>query len=107
MLHSEPPLMAGMLNKRIHHSCCSLLHSSLWPQVLAGSCSEDASAACQAAQRKMLDVLNTVGLSDSLLRVIDRRHKLDRWLTYGGMVRRTTSCSAGPPCIHLRADKPC
>ena len=42
---------------------------------------------CQAAQRKMLDVLNTVGLSNSLLRVIDRRHKMDRWLTYGGMVR--------------------
>ena len=40
----------------------------------------------QAAQRKMLDVLNTVGLSDTLLRVIDRRHKMDRWLTYGGMV---------------------
>ena len=35
----------------------------------------------------MLDVLNTVGLSNSLLRVIDRRHKMDRWLTYGGMVR--------------------
>ena len=55
----------------------------------------------------MLDVLNTVGLSDSLLRVIDRRHKLDRWLTYGGMVRHTTLCYAGPPCIHLHADKSC
>ena len=64
-------------------------------------------AACQAAQRKMLDVLNTVGLSDSLLRVIDRRHKMDRWLTYGGMVRRTTSCNAGPPYLHLHDDKSC
>ena len=30
--------------------------------------------------------MNSVGLSASLLRVIDRRHKLDRWITYGGMV---------------------
>ena len=34
----------------------------------------------------MLDVLNTVGLSDSLLRVIDRRQRGDARLTYGGMV---------------------
>ena len=44
----------------------------------------------------MLDVLNTVGLSDSLLRVIDRRHKMDRWLTYGGMVSCTTRVNGGP-----------
>lgn len=43
----------------------------------------------QAAQRKVLDVLNSVGLSDALLRVIDRRQRLDRWITYGGMVRAT------------------
>ncbi len=41
----------------------------------------------QAAQRKVLDVINSVGLSDSLLRVIDRRQRLDRWITYSGMVR--------------------
>ena len=40
----------------------------------------------QAAQRKALDVLNSVGLSDSVLRLIDRRQRLDKWLTYGGMV---------------------
>lgn len=41
----------------------------------------------QAAQRKVLDVINSVGLSDSLLCVIDRRQRMDRWITYGGMVR--------------------
>ena len=41
----------------------------------------------QAAHRKALDVLNSLGLSDSLLRVIDRRQRLDKWITYGGMVR--------------------
>ena len=40
----------------------------------------------QSAQRKMLDVLNSVGLSDSLLRVIDRRQRVDKWVTYGGMI---------------------
>ncbi|CAL5225285.1 g8083 [Coccomyxa viridis] len=40
----------------------------------------------KSAQRKALDVLNSLGLSDSLLRVIDRRQRMDKWLTYGGMV---------------------
>lgn len=43
----------------------------------------------KAAQRKALDVINSVGLSDSLLRVIDRRQRMDRWITYGGMVLAT------------------
>ena len=48
----------------------------------------DARFPCQAAHRKMLDALNSVGLSDSLLRMIDRRQRTDKWITYGGMVRR-------------------
>ena len=40
----------------------------------------------QSAQRKALDVLNSLGLSDSLLRIIDRRQRMDKWLTYGGMI---------------------
>ena len=40
----------------------------------------------QSAQRKALDVLNSLGLSDSLLRVIDRRQRMDKWITYGGML---------------------
>lgn len=40
----------------------------------------------QRAQRRALDMVNTLGLSDSLLRVIERRQKGDVWLTYGGMV---------------------
>lgn len=40
----------------------------------------------QSAQRKMLDLLNSVGLSDSLLRVIERRQRMDKWITYGGMI---------------------
>eukprot|EP00245_Coleochaete_scutata_P006488 TRINITY_DN20950_c0_g1_i1.p1 TRINITY_DN20950_c0_g1~~TRINITY_DN20950_c0_g1_i1.p1 ORF type:complete len:233 (+),score=42.90 TRINITY_DN20950_c0_g1_i1:91-789(+) len=40
----------------------------------------------KAAQRKALDILNTVGLSSSLLRAIDRRQYTDRWIAYGGMI---------------------
>lgn len=40
----------------------------------------------QAAKTKALDVINSLGLSDSLLRVIERRQKLDKYITYGGMV---------------------
>ncbi|KAF3323044.1 membrin-11-like protein [Carex littledalei] len=38
------------------------------------------------AQRKALDVLNTVGLSNSVLKLIERRHRVDKWIAYTGMV---------------------
>ncbi|XP_068651014.1 membrin-11-like [Aristolochia californica] len=38
------------------------------------------------AQRKALDVLNTVGLSNSVLKLIERRHRLDKWIAYAGML---------------------
>ncbi|KAH7542026.1 membrin-11 [Ziziphus jujuba] len=37
------------------------------------------------AQRKALDVLNTVGLSNSVLKLIERRHRVDKWIKYAGM----------------------
>ncbi|KAL3130629.1 hypothetical protein ABBQ38_008023 [Trebouxia sp. C0009 RCD-2024] len=39
----------------------------------------------KAAKTKALDVINSLGLSDSLLRVIERRQKMDKYITYGGM----------------------
>lgn len=38
------------------------------------------------AQRKALDVLNTVGLSNAVLRLIERRNRFDRWIKYFGML---------------------
>ncbi|CAI9099302.1 OLC1v1036097C1 [Oldenlandia corymbosa var. corymbosa] len=38
------------------------------------------------AQRKALDVLNRLGLSNSVLRLIERRNRMDRWVKYAGMV---------------------
>ncbi|CAH8387256.1 unnamed protein product [Eruca vesicaria subsp. sativa] len=38
------------------------------------------------AQRKALDVLNTVGLSNSVLRLIERRNRVDTWIKYVGMI---------------------
>jgi Golgi SNAP receptor complex protein 2 len=41
----------------------------------------------QRAQKKMLDVLNSVGMGESVLRMIERRHRADVYLALGGMVR--------------------
>jgi len=38
------------------------------------------------AQRKVLDVLNGLGLSDSVLRVAERRIAVDKLIAYGGML---------------------
>ncbi|MCO5570488.1 hypothetical protein L7F22_024210 [Adiantum nelumboides] len=38
------------------------------------------------AQRKALDILNTVGLSNSVLKLVERRHRVDKWISYVGMV---------------------
>jgi Golgi SNAP receptor complex protein 2 len=40
----------------------------------------------QRAQKKMLDVLNSVGMGESVLRMIERRHRADVYLALGGMV---------------------
>ncbi len=34
----------------------------------------------------MLDVLNTLGVSENLLRAAERRMKMDKWIVYIGMV---------------------
>ncbi|KAG0616219.1 hypothetical protein M758_5G099400 [Ceratodon purpureus] len=40
----------------------------------------------KSAQRKAYDVLNSVGMGNKLLRVIERRQKVDRRIAYGGML---------------------
>eukprot|EP00736_Rhodelphis_marinus_P012454 Rmarinus@m.6930 len=39
----------------------------------------------KGAQRKMLDVVSTLGLSKSMIRLVERRHLVDRWIVYAGM----------------------
>ncbi|KAG6469719.1 membrin-11-like [Zingiber officinale] len=38
------------------------------------------------AQKKALDILNTVGLSNTVLKLIERRHRVDKRIAYTGMV---------------------
>ncbi|KAK7304962.1 hypothetical protein VNO77_42858 [Canavalia gladiata] len=38
------------------------------------------------AHRKALDILNTVGISNSVLRLIERRNRVDQWVKYAGML---------------------
>ena len=42
--------------------------------------------ALKNAHRKVLDVLNTVGMSDSVLRIAERRISVDKLIAYGGML---------------------
>lgn len=39
----------------------------------------------KSAHRKALDLLNSSGISESFLRMIERRHRLEQHLVYGGM----------------------
>lgn len=49
----------------------------------------------KSAHRKVLDVLNSVGLSDSVLRVAERRIAIDKLIAYGGMLLVTIMLIAG------------
>jgi hypothetical protein len=40
----------------------------------------------QSAHRKALDVLNTAGISNRVLRLIERRNRVDQWIKYAGMI---------------------
>ena len=57
----------------------------------------------QSAQRKLFDVANSLGLSDSVLKVIDRRQKLDKQIVYGGMVGHLPQPSGC--CLPLSAEQ--
>lgn len=48
----------------------------------------------KSAQRKVLDVLNGLGMSDSVLRLAERRIALDKLIAYGGMAALTLTLIA-------------
>jgi len=37
-------------------------------------------------QRKALDILNSLGIANTLMRIVEGRDKVDKWIVYGGMV---------------------
>lgn len=69
------------------HSCCSLT----CPDRCFGCV-----AHLQHAQKKMLDIINSVGLGDSVLKLIERRHKADMYMALGGMVSGRRHFAAVP-----------
>ncbi len=40
----------------------------------------------KSIQRKAFDMLNYLGISNSLLKYIERRDGMDKWIVYGGMI---------------------
>lgn len=59
----------------------------------------------KSARRKVWDVANTLGLSNSLMKIIQRRERGDKWLVYGGMAL-TTSVLFSLWWFYLRAAPP-
>mmetsp|Transcript_10183 Transcript_10183/g.13356 ORF Transcript_10183/g.13356 Transcript_10183/m.13356 type:complete len:237 (-) Transcript_10183:142-852(-) len=43
----------------------------------------------KSAHRKVLDIANLLGLSNSIMRIANRRDKVDRWIVIGGMIFTT------------------
>ena len=37
-------------------------------------------------QRKAFDILNSLGIANTLMKVVEGRDKVDKWIVYGGMV---------------------
>lgn len=40
----------------------------------------------QGAHRKVLDILNLLGVSNNLMKSAERRDSVDRWIVLGGMI---------------------
>jgi len=66
----------------------SALHFPAWCCAVIRSCGRVVTllAPMQRAHMKALEMANTLGLSNSLMRVIQRRTSGDKVLVYGGMV---------------------
>jgi len=45
----------------------------------------------KSVRQKMLDVTHSLGISKSLMGVIERRQEGDKWIVYGGMIFVTTT----------------
>ncbi|RHY05989.1 hypothetical protein DYB28_000105 [Aphanomyces astaci] len=65
-LSTSPPI--------VHHPCTLMLPV------------DDQRSRLKGVHRKVLDVASHLGLSGSLLRVIERRETADKWIVYGGIV---------------------
>lgn len=37
-------------------------------------------------QRKAFDILNSLGIANSLMKIVERRDSVDKWIVYGGML---------------------
>ncbi|XP_051152479.1 membrin-11 [Andrographis paniculata] len=68
------------------HRSSRLLEESLATGVAILSKYSEQRDHLKRAQRKALDVVNALGLSNSLLRLIERRNRVDKWIKYAGMV---------------------
>ena len=67
---------------------CIVLSSKYLGFFFTGNLREQRST-LKGAHRKILDIANTLGLSNTVMRLIERRTYQDRFILYGGMI---TTC---------------
>jgi len=68
-----------------NHGMDELLHSGA--NILTNL--RDQRGTLKGVQRKMLDLMTTLGLSNTVLRLIDRRTHQDKFILFGGMLLTT------------------
>jgi Golgi SNAP receptor complex protein 2 len=81
----------NMLNDYQHESQSLNNASSIASQTIAQGLHildnlREQGSTLRKAQDKLREIANVLGLSNSLLRVIDRTERMDRWIAYGGML---------------------
>uniref|UniRef100_A0A803MPA6 Uncharacterized protein n=1 Tax=Chenopodium quinoa TaxID=63459 RepID=A0A803MPA6_CHEQI len=86
-LHAETLRKKLILTRKGRVETRELIDSAALAALLkAATSSGEAELVGNSAHRKLLDVLNTVGLSNSVLRLIERRNRVDTWIKFAGMI---------------------
>jgi len=73
-----------------HHNSLQNADQNLGQMLYTGSTTLDQlknqRGSLKGIRKRMLDIGNTLGLSSTVMRMIDKRGTQDKWIVYGGMI---------------------
>ena len=73
-----------------HHNSLQNADQNLCQMLYTGSATLDQlknqRGSLKGVRKRMLDIGNTLGLSSTVMRMIDKRGTQDKWIVYGGMI---------------------
>ena len=73
-----------------HHNSLQNADQNLGQMLYTGSATLDQlknqRGSLKGVRKRMLDIGNTLGLSSTVMRMIDKRGTQDKWIVYGGMI---------------------